>query len=62
MSAAIYLVSEKEVLGLPVIDGKQLSNALDDLDALAQTLNLELLSDFIHITNNGLYDSRNPMV
>jgi hypothetical protein len=57
MSAAIYLVSEKEVLGLPVIDGKQLSNALDDLDALAQTLNLELLSDFIHITNNELEDA-----
>ena len=57
MSAAIYLVTEKEVLGLPVIDGKPLSNALDDLDALAQTLNLELLSDFIHITNNELEDA-----
>ena len=57
MSTAIYLVTKKEVQRLPVINGKQLSNALDDLDALAQKLDLELISDFIHITNNELEDA-----
>lgn len=54
MSTAIYLVTEKVILGLPNIEGTQLSVALDDLDFLAEKLNLELLSDFFHITNNEL--------
>ena len=56
MSAAIYLVTEKEVVGLPVIDGKRLSLALDDLDFLAQKLDLELPSSFLHVTKEELED------
>ena len=54
MSAAIYLVTEKQTPGLPAIDGKQLSNALDDLDFLAEKLNLEPLGSFVHITSLDL--------
>ena len=56
MSAAIYLVTKKEVVGLPVIDGKRLSLALDDLDFLAQKLDLELPSSFLHVTKEELED------
>ena len=57
MSAAIYLVTEKVILGLPNIDGTQLSIALDDLDFLAEKLDLELLGNFVHISNNELEDA-----
>ena len=57
MSAAIYLVTEKVILGLPDIDGTQLSIALDDLDFLAEKLDLELLGNFVHISNNELEDA-----
>ena len=56
MSAAIYLVTEKEVVGLPIFDGKRLSLALDDLDFLAQKLDLELPSSFLHVTKEELED------
>ena len=57
MNAAIYLVTEKVILGLPNIDGTQLSIALDDLDFLAEKLDLELLGNFVHISNNELEDA-----
>lgn len=57
MNAAIYLVTEKVILGLPDIDGTQLSIALDDLDFLAEKLDLELLGNFVHISNNELEDA-----
>ena len=57
MNAPIYLVTEKVILGLPNIDGTQLSIALDDLDFLAEKLDLELLGNFVHISNNELEDA-----
>jgi hypothetical protein len=54
MSAAVYLVTEKHLLGLPTIDGKQLSNAFDDLDFLAENMGLELLSSFLQVTKDEL--------
>ena len=57
MNAPIYLVTEKVILGLPDIDGTQLSIALDDLDFLAEKLELELLGNFVHISNNELEDA-----
>jgi hypothetical protein len=54
MSSAIYLVPEPSLVEIPVIGGKALSNALEDLDILALTLGLEPLSSFLHITNDEL--------
>jgi hypothetical protein len=54
MSGAVYLVPEPNLVEIPVIDGKALSNALEDLDVLALTLGLEPLSSFVHVTNDDL--------
>jgi hypothetical protein len=54
MSGAVYLVPEPSLVEIPVIDGKALSNALEDLDVLALTLGLEPLSSFVHVTNDDL--------
>jgi hypothetical protein len=54
MSTAICLVTEKQTSELPAIDGKGLGLALDDLDSLAEGLNLEPLGGFVHITSGEL--------
>jgi virulence-associated protein VapD len=56
MSAAIYLVTELHLADLPSMDGKQLSNAFDDLDFLAEKLGLELPSSFLYVTKDEIED------
>ena len=54
MSSAVFLVSERNLAELPVIDGKHLSSALEDLNVLAEGLGLELLDSFLHVTKDEL--------
>jgi hypothetical protein len=57
MSSAVYLVPEPSLIQMPVIDGKCLSSALEDLDVLAEQLQLEPLSSFVHVTNEEIEDA-----
>jgi hypothetical protein len=57
MSSAVYLVSEQNLAQLPDIDGKHLSHAFEDLDVLAEKLNLEPLSSFLYMTNEEIEDA-----
>jgi hypothetical protein len=54
MSSAVYLVPEPSLVEIPVIDGKCLSSALEDLDVLAERLQLEPLGSFLHVTKDEL--------
>jgi hypothetical protein len=57
MSSAVYLVPEPSLAEIPVIDSKALSNALEDLDVLAEQLELEPLSSFLHVSRDEIEDA-----
>jgi hypothetical protein len=57
MNAAISLSVQGDFLQLPTFDGTQLYQALEDLDFLAQKLNLEPLGSFLGITKDEIEDA-----
>ncbi len=57
MNAAISLAVQGRFIELPTFDGRQLYQALEDLDFLAQKLKLEPLGSFIALTEEELEDS-----
>ncbi len=54
MNAAMSLAIQGRFIELPTFDGKQLYQALDDLDFLAQKLNLEPLGSFLYVTEEEI--------
>jgi hypothetical protein len=57
MNVAISLATQGTFNELPAFDGKQLYQALDDLDFLAQKLNLEPLGSFLYVTKEEVEDA-----
>jgi hypothetical protein len=57
MNAAISLAVQGLFLDLPTFDGRQLFQALDDLDFLAEKLNLETLGSFVYLTKEEIEDA-----
>jgi hypothetical protein len=57
MNAAIRLAVQGHFIQLPAFDGKQLYQSLEDLDVLAQKLNLEPLGSFVAVTKEEIDDA-----
>jgi hypothetical protein len=57
VNASISLAVQGRLIGLPTFDGNHLYRALEDLDSLAQTLNLEPLGSFLVVTKEEIEDA-----
>ena len=57
MNAALSLAIRGRYIELPMFDGRLLYQALDDLDSLAQKLNLEPLGSFVALTKEEIEDA-----
>ncbi len=57
MNAAISLAVQGRFIQLPSFNGSLLYQALDDLDFLAQKLNLEPLGSFLGVTREEIEDA-----
>jgi hypothetical protein len=57
VNAAVTLAAQKLLIGLPAFDGRLIYQSLEDLDVLAQKLNLEPLDSFLAVTNEEMEDA-----
>lgn len=57
MNAALSLAIQGRFIELPAFDGRQLYQALEDLDLLALELNLEPLGSFIAVIKEEIEDA-----